>query len=164
LKQKGEHKKKRSVYHILGKALAQSNVVALLNKVARSKSILVGVTRGETLVGHVEESKVALLLDNIADLAPLLLAGVNTRWVVSASVQQDNAVLGGSLQVSNETVKVETDGVLVVVTVCTNLQTRVLEDRVVVGPAGSGQVELFCVRIEALEESTANSEGASSRD
>jgi hypothetical protein len=61
--------------------------VALLDEVARSESVLVSVTAGEALVGHVEEGKVALLLDDIADLTPLLLGGVNTGRVVSASVQ-----------------------------------------------------------------------------
>ena len=49
--------------------------MALLDEVAGSESILVSVTGGKALVSHVEESEVALLLHDIADLAPLVLRG-----------------------------------------------------------------------------------------
>ena len=54
----------KSTHHVLGERLAEGDVVALLNKVADSKGVLVGVTAGETLVGHIEEGKVATLLDD----------------------------------------------------------------------------------------------------
>jgi hypothetical protein len=150
------HQKKTN--HVLGKALAQSNVVALLNKVARRKGILVGITGSESLVSHVKEGEVALCLDNIADLAPLLRGWINTSRVVSASMQQDDAVLGSSLQVLNKTLKVQSNGVLVIVTVLGNLEARVLEDGIVVGPGRCWQVNLLGVRVESLEESTTDSQ------
>lgn len=150
--------------HILSETLAQSNVVALLHKVTRSESILVSVTAGKTLVGHVEEGKVALLLHDVANLAPLVLSRVNTGRVVSAGVEQDDAILRSSLDVGKQTLEVETDGVLVVVAVLLHLETRVLEDSVVVGPAGGGEVDFLCVRVEALQESTTDSQGTGTRD
>lgn len=147
--------------HVLGETLAQGNVVALFHKVARSEGILVSVSAGKALVGHVEEGKVALLLHDVANLAPLVLSRVNTGRIVSAGMEQDNAVLGSGLDVGNQALEVETDGVLVVVAVLLHLDTGVLEDSVVVGPAGGGEVDLLRVRVEALQESTTNSQGTS---
>ena len=138
--------------------------MALLDEVTGSKGILVSVTAGEALVGHVEEGEVALLLHDIADLAPLVLGGVNTGRVVGTGVQQDDAVVGGGLDVGNQALKVQTDGVLVVVTVLLDLEAGVLEDGVVVGPAGVGKVDLLRAGVEALEESTTDSQGTGAGD
>jgi hypothetical protein len=151
-------------YHVLSETLAQSDVVALSNEVAGGKGILVSVTAGKALVGHVEESEVALRLHDIADLAPLGLGGVNTGGVVSTGVQQNNAALGGGLDVLDEALEVQTNGVLVVVAVLLDLEARVLENGVVVGPARVRQVDLLRARVEALEESTANAESTGSGD
>jgi hypothetical protein len=138
--------------------------VALLDKVTRSKGILVSVTAGKALVGHVEEGEVALLLHDIADLAPLSLGRVNTGRVVSASVEQDDAALWGVLDIGDQTIKVQTDGVLVVVAVVGNLKASIGEDGLVVGPAGGGEVDLLCAGVEALEERSADAEGTGSGD
>lgn len=151
-------------YHVLGETLAKSNVVALLHEVTGSKGILVSVTTGKALVGHVEEGKVTLLLHDVANLAPLLLGGVDTGRVVSAGVEKDDAVLGGSLDVGKQAIEVKANGVLVVVAVLVNLQTGVLEDSGVVGPAGGGEVDLLRVRVEALQESSTDSQSAGTGD
>jgi hypothetical protein len=108
--------------HVLGETLAERDLVTLLDEVANGEGILVSVSAGEALVGHVEEGVVVILLDNIAQSAPLLLGRVNTSRVVSASVEKDNAALGHLLDVLDHTLKVETDGVLVVVAVLLNLE------------------------------------------
>lgn len=101
---------------------------------AQSESILVSVTTGEALVSHVEEGKVSLSLDGLRDLLPLLLGGINTSGVVRASVEQEDAALGSGLDISDHALKVEADGLLVVVAVLLNLQTGVEEDSLVVRP------------------------------
>lgn len=138
--------------------------MALLNEVAGSESINVSVTAGEALVGHVEESKVTLLLHDIADLAPLVLGRVNTGGVVSTGVQQDDAAVRSSLDVLDQTLEVQTDGVLVVVAVLLDLEAGVLEDGAVVGPAGVGEVDLLGAGVEALKESTSDAEGTGTGD
>jgi len=138
--------------------------VALLDEVTGSKGILVGVTAGEALVGHVEEGEVALLLHDIANLAPLVLGGVNTGRVVGTGVQQDDAVVGGSLDVGNQALKVQTDSVLVIVAVLLDLEAGVLEDGAVVGPAGGRKVDLLRAGVEALKESTTDSQGTGAGD
>lgn len=138
--------------------------MALLDKVTGSKGIAVSVSTGETLVGHIEEGKVALLLHDVADLAPLLLRGVNTGRVVSAGVEQDDALGRSGLEVLNQTLKVQTNGVLVVVAVLVNLEAGVLEDGIVVGPAGGRNIDLLRVRVETLEESTSDAQSTGTGD
>lgn len=138
--------------------------MALLNKVSRRKSVLVGITGGKTLVSHVEESEVLLLLDYIADLTPLFGRRVDTSGVVSASMQQDNATLGSGLQVLDKTLKVQSDGILVVVTVLAHLESRMAEDGIVVCPGRCREEDLFGAGVETLEESTTDSEGAGTGD
>lgn len=151
-------------HHVLGERLAEGNVVALLDKVADSEGILVGVTAGKALVGHVEEGEVALLLDDIRDLLPLLLTGVNTSGVVGAGVEEEDTAVGGSLDIGNQTLKVEANGALVVVAVLLNVETSVVEDSLVVSPRGGGDVDLLLAGEELGEESSANTEGTSTGD
>ncbi len=161
-----DHRKQKTFgsYHVLSETLAQGNVVALLDEVPGSKGITVSITTGKALVGHVEESKVALLLHDVRNLAPLVLSRVDTGGVVGASMEQNDAVVGGSLKVGNQALEVEANGVLVVVTVLLNFQARVLEDGVVVGPARGGEIDLLRARVETLEESTTNSQSTSTGD
>src|SRR5687768_15024481 len=102
--------------------------MALFSKVSDGISITIGVTAGETLVGRVEESNVLLLLHDLANLAPLGLSGVNSSWVVSTSMEQDNALRRSSLDILEQTLKVQSNGILVVVAVLDDLEARVLED------------------------------------
>lgn len=83
--------------HVLGEGLGEGNQVTILDELAEGIGILVSGAGGETLVGHVEEGKVASLLDNLGKLVPLSLGGVDTGGVVSASVHQDDGSLGGVL-------------------------------------------------------------------
>lgn len=138
--------------------------MALLDKVTDSKGILVGVTTGKALVGHVEEGKVALLLHNVGDLLPLLGGRVDASRVVGAGMEEEDAALRSGLDVGNHALEVEANGVLVVVAVLLDLETGVGEDGLVVGPRGGGDVDLLVAGVELGEEGSANSEGTSTRD
>jgi hypothetical protein len=109
-------------YHVLGERLGEDWAHTLLDEVAERKGVLVGVATGKALVGHVEEGKVVARLDGIGNLDPLVLGGINTSWVVGAGVEQDNAALGHGLDVGDHSLKVEANGVLVVVAVLLDLQ------------------------------------------
>ena len=82
----------RLSYHVLGKALAQAEIVALLDEVTEGKGVLVGVAAGKALVGHVKEGEELLLLEDVRELLPLLRRGVNASRVVCASMQEDDAL------------------------------------------------------------------------
>lgn len=72
--------------------------MALLNEVADSEGIASSVTRGEALVGHIEEGEEAFFLDNRGEFSPLFLSGVDTRWIVRAGMEKDNATRFGVLR------------------------------------------------------------------
>src|SRR5690606_2198522 len=144
--------------HILGEGLAKSNWNLLVDKLTESQSILVSVARSESLVSHVEEGEVTSLLDLLCDLGPLLWGWVDTGWVVSASVEEEDGILWCGTNVLKETVDVKTNGLLVIVSVGLNLQVRVIEDSLVVGPRWVWQVDSLGIWVVTLEESTTNSE------
>ncbi len=150
--------------HVLGEGLGQADVVALLDKVPDGEGVLVDVTAGEALVGHVEEGEVALGLDGRLDLLPLLGGGVDAGGVVGAGVEQESAAVGGLVDVGDHALEVEADGVLVVVGVLLDLQTRVLEHGGVVGPRRRRDVDGLGAGEEAGEERAADAQSTGPRD
>ena len=155
-------------YHVLGEGLGQAGLVALLNEVAERESVLVGVARGEALVGHVEEGVVVAVLDSIADLLPLLLSGVNTSGVVCASVEEDNASFRCRFECADQAVKVKTLGLFAEVWVVLDREVDVGEDLVVVCPCWRAEVDRLGFRcggvVELLEEETTKVVGTSAGD
>jgi len=138
--------------------------VAICDKMSDWESVLVGVSRSKSLVGHIEESKVTARLHGFANLLPLLRGWVDTSRVVCTRVEQEHALLGRGLDILNHSLEVESNCVLVVVPVLLNLQTRVLENSSMVGPRWVGDIDLLCARVESSEESTADSKSSRSRD
>ncbi len=151
-------------HHVLCEGLSKARAETLLDEVAESKGILVGVTRSKALVGHVEEGVVLAFLDSLSNLQPLFLSRINTSRVVGAGVEQDDAVLGHGLDVGDHAIEVEANGVLVVVPVLFDLEARVLEDSGVVRPRWGRDVDGFCVRVVTLEEGAADAEGTGTGD
>lgn len=150
--------------HVLGKALAESNGETLVDKVPQSIGITVNVARGETLVGHVEEGKVATLLNLGCNSLPLLGSGVDTSGVVGTSVEQEDRTGRSVLDIIEHTLKVKTDGVLVVVPVLLHGDAGIAEDGLVVCPGWVGEVDGLVSGVEALKERSTNSQSTSSRD
>lgn len=64
--------------HVFRKALAEYDLVPLFDKVSDGKGVVVGVSGGEALVGHVKEREVLLLLDDIGQFLPLIVGRVHT--------------------------------------------------------------------------------------
>ncbi len=128
----------------------------LRDKVSHGKRILVGISAGKALVGHVKEGIMSTSLDGVTDLSPLSFRGVNTGRVVRASVEQEDAAGRSCLDVGHHSLKVEANRVLVVVTVLCHFQPRVLHHRIVVGSGRSRKVDLFRTRVEALQEGTSD--------
>lgn len=108
--------------------------MALLDKVTDGVGVFVRVTGREPLVRHIEERKVATILDGIGDGPPLLGGRVNTSWVVCACVEEKGAALRSILNIRDESVNVKPDCLFVVVPVLFHIQPGVLEDRSVIGP------------------------------
>ena len=150
--------------HVLGERLGEADVVALGDKVAHGEGVLVDVAAGEALVRHVEEGVVALGLDGRLDLLPLLGGRVDAGGVVGAGVEQEDAALGGLVDVGEHALKVQADGVLVVVGVLLDLQARVLENGAVVGPRRVRDVDGLGAGEVAGEEGAADAQGARAGD
>lgn len=83
--------------HVLSERLGEGDLVTLRDEVPQSEGVAAGGAGGEALVGHVKEGEELALLDDVGDLLPLLLGGVNTGGVVGARVEQDDGLLWGSL-------------------------------------------------------------------
>jgi hypothetical protein len=130
---------------------------------------------------------VLLLLDQVADLPPLLLGWVNTGRVVGAGVEEDGGTVGDGLltrrrdqskgrkrgkrkegereetethtKVLLQPLKVQPNRLLVVVRVVLDLKPGVLEDRDVVPPSRGGDVDLLRAGEVAGEEGAGDAEG-----
>lgn len=72
--------------------------MTLRHEVTDSKRVTRGRTRGETLVGHIEEGEETLLLDDVGNLNPLFGCRINTSGVVRASVEQDDRLFRDRLK------------------------------------------------------------------
>jgi hypothetical protein len=130
--------------NVLGETLSEKDTVALGDEVAESESVSDWVTRGETLVGHVEEGQVALSSEDLGKFFPLLLGRVYTSGVVSAGVQEDDGFIRDVLQVFDDTSEVQTVGLFIKVAVLANLQAGVTEDIGVVSPTDKEFVLYYC--------------------
>lgn len=151
-------------YHVLSERLREADVVPLLDEVAHGKRVLVNVARREPLVRHVKEREVPRLLDGLGDLLPLLLRGVHTGGVMRASMEQEDAPLGRLLDVLHHALKVEPDGLLVVVPVLLDVQAGLREDGVVVGPRRVRDVDVLGAGVEGAQEGGGDAQGAGARD
>lgn len=67
--------------------------MAISNKGTDSSSVLGGVSRGESLVSHVEEGEVVVLEEELGQFGPLFGSGIDSSWVVGTCMKQDNALL-----------------------------------------------------------------------
>lgn len=73
----------------LGERLTEDDLVTLLNKVSYGKSVTDNVARCETLVSHVEQGKMPLGFEQIAQLLPLLLRRVDTSRVLGTGMEEN---------------------------------------------------------------------------
>src|SRR5436305_9119088 len=128
-------------HHVFSEALSKGNAMAFLDEVSHRKRILICVSACKTLVCHIKERIMLLLLDNVADLLPLLLGRINPSRIMSAGVQQYDRLLGSGFEISDHAIEVQPNRVLVVVPVLLHLQARVLEDSIVVRPTRGRDVD-----------------------
>mmetsp|Transcript_321 Transcript_321/g.862 ORF Transcript_321/g.862 Transcript_321/m.862 type:complete len:371 (-) Transcript_321:1657-2769(-) len=128
--------------HVLGVGLGAAHHVTVLEENIDGLGVLHAVTGGEALVRHVEEWEVALLPHQLADLLPLVRGWVHARWVVGASVEQEEAAPLRGSDVLHHAIEVESPGLRLVVPEGLLLDAGVTPDVVVVGPRRNGDVNL----------------------
>lgn len=151
---------------VLGERLGNAELESLLYEVTNSPGILVKRSRGESLVGTVEEGEELLLSHDVGDLLPLLVGGIDTGGVVSASVENKNAALVGITESIGEALKVETASSGVVVRVVGSGKSDVFEDLHVVSPSRVGEVNLLVLGpgVEFREELGSGVQGSGTGD
>ena len=146
------------MYHVFCETLREAWVMSFLDKVPQRKGIKVRITARKALISHVKEGIVITFLDSFGNGLPLLLCGIDTSRVVCAGVKKYDAVLGHSLDVRDHAIEIKANCLRIVVPVFLNFQARVIEHSRMVGPARCWNVHCFGIRIEALEEGTADTQ------
>lgn len=147
--------------HVLRERLRKGNLVTLRYEVTDSEGVSGGVARGESLIGHIEEGEETLLLDNVGDLNPLFGSGIDAGGIVRACVEEHDRLLGNSLRMTSRYVnmvpgrrnitpylevllqarEIETDSLLVKVSVSLDLKSRVTENGYMVAPCWEREID-----------------------
>lgn len=120
--------------HVLGVGLGHQHIESLLSEVPYWEGITNEVTTGKTLISRIEVREELLLLHNLSYLLPLIAGGVHTGWVMSTHVQQHNVTRLGLAQCVNELADQSFVGLGIVVGILGELQSRSLDDVMVVCP------------------------------
>ena len=90
-------------------------------------------------LGHrVEGGEELLSLDNLENLLPLGLSGVDSSWVVGTDVEHDNGVVLSGVKVFLQALEVEALGLLAVVAVILPFVADEVSDCSMDGPGGVG--------------------------
>mmetsp|Transcript_29506 Transcript_29506/g.83224 ORF Transcript_29506/g.83224 Transcript_29506/m.83224 type:complete len:240 (+) Transcript_29506:403-1122(+) len=137
--------------HVLGIALAQAHVMAILQEDLNCLPVPHAVSTGKALVGHVKEGKVVLLKHELADLSPLAGSWVNARRIVCTGVQQKDAAVRCSLDILHHPLKIQATRLWLVVPVCGLVASCIPPDVVVVCPGWDGDVHLGVWQVPFLE-------------
>ena len=96
--------------------------MTLTNKMPNWKGIPVCITTGEALVGHIKEWVVLLLLQCVTDFSPLSFRRINASWVMGAGMEENDAALGSRLDIRNHAIEIQSNRLLVVVSVFFDLE------------------------------------------
>lgn len=144
---------------VLGEGQGQGDVVAVLDELTEGVSVVLDGTRAVAEVGSIEEHDVVLLLAQLGNLIPLLLGGVHSGGVVSAGVEDEGRAILSLVQILEHTLVVQAGLIGGQVSVLTSGHTSVVEDGVLVGPGGVGEVHLSG-DVAVLEELGQKAEGA----
>jgi len=104
-----------------------------LNKVPHRPGVLVQITTSKALVSAVKEHIVVLLQNDLRDHLPLFLRGVHARRVVRARMKQERGTLRRCPERINEPIKIQSNGLRIIVWIFHRFDPDVFKDRVVVG-------------------------------
>lgn len=82
---------------VLGKRLSNSNVVSIKYELSDWESILVSISTGKSLVSKIKEWEVSLGFNNLRDFLPLGQVWINSGWVVSTGMEENQRLAWGTL-------------------------------------------------------------------
>ena len=124
---------------VLRERQRQRHVVSVLREFTEAVGVVRHVARAVAQIRRIEQHHVVLLLAQRAQLVPLLVRGVHARRVVRARVEHEAGVVRRLVHVVQKTLEVQSRRLAVQVGVVARGQSRVTEDRVLVGPGGVGE-------------------------
>lgn len=127
--------------HDFSERLSNNHLEALVEEVSETFSILVKVSSHEALVSGIEEWIQLVLSADLGNLLPLVESGVDSGWVVSASVEKHARSWGSVSQIFNHTIEIETLSLFVEVSVASSVETSSLEHFVMVSPGWSAHID-----------------------
>ncbi len=127
--------------HSLGEGLSNYHLETFLDEMSHSISVLLKVTRGETLVSYIEVWEEVIFLHYLSNFVPLLWGWVNTSRVVGTSVEEDNGAWLGVGKILQHAIEVQTLGLGVKVSIFSDFKTCSLEDLGVVSPGGFALID-----------------------
>ena len=148
--------------HDLGEGLGNNHLEASLDEKSETIGIIIEGAGGEALVGSVKEWVELLLGTDIGDLLPLLLGWVDTSWVVGAGVEEDGGAWNSVLEIGEHSADIKTLGLLVEVSVLSDLDSGGGEDLVMVSPGWVADIESSWSELGQVL--TDHSEGTGSRE
>ena len=127
--------------HDLSEGLGNHHFETLGEEKAQAVGILIEGTRGEALIGRVEEGEKLATLADVGDLLPLGISWVNTSRVVRTGVEEHSGAGLGRIKISNHATDIKTLCLLVEVAVLADLNASRLEHLVMVAPGRVAHVE-----------------------
>jgi len=149
---------------VFGEGLCEHDSEVILGKKFEGIGIFINIVTGETLVGAVKEDEVSFLHAEIEDSLPLVFGWVDSRWVLSAGLNQKDLLVFHLFQIFAHTFNIDTFGVFFVVSEVVEIETCSCDDVVVEGPGWIWHVDsLVWLRVEALEHGEAHPESSSTR-
>lgn len=92
---------------ILGEGLSDDELEALLDKVSNGEVVLSQVTGGKSLVSAVEKGEELAFSDDLSDLFPLILRGIDTGGIMGTGMEENYGPLFGRVQGVEQTFTVE---------------------------------------------------------
>jgi len=131
--------------------LCEHNSEIFLGEKFEGIGIFVDVITGETLVGTVKEDKVLFPHAEIEDTLPFIFGWVDSRWVLSTSLNQKYLLVFHRFKIFEHTFNIDTFSLSFVVSEVMEIETCSFDDVVVEGPGWIWDVHsLSWLGVEAL--------------
>mmetsp|Transcript_20482 Transcript_20482/g.50232 ORF Transcript_20482/g.50232 Transcript_20482/m.50232 type:complete len:287 (+) Transcript_20482:99-959(+) len=126
---------------VLGETLNHRNQMAIFHKHSNGSGILGGISRSKALVGTIKEGNKVLILDDTAELLPLLKSWIHTCWIVGTGMKKDDTSGWHRFDVLDHPFKIQGRVIRIIIAVVLHFEPRVCEDVLVVSPTRIWKVQ-----------------------
>mmetsp|Transcript_12570 Transcript_12570/g.25243 ORF Transcript_12570/g.25243 Transcript_12570/m.25243 type:complete len:210 (-) Transcript_12570:405-1034(-) len=140
---------------ILTIRLSHEKLHATRLKVPWGVRILIQTSRCKSLIGHIKEGHMSLLLDGIRNRGPLFFCRIDSSRIVSATMQQNHGSLWSCLDICNHTSKIQANSLLIKVSIGIPWHARQCENILMIWPRWVGNIHRLA-RQELMNELSSN--------